>query len=81
MVGIIIIFRLSSFFLPQLPIMSLMLTSDSVYSLINFLSFSRWAFIAMATASLPYFRWKFPDAERPFKVNHNKMCSGADSGV
>ncbi|PIK43573.1 putative cystine/glutamate transporter [Apostichopus japonicus] len=52
----------------MLPIMSLMLTSDSVYSLINFLSFSRWAFIAMATASLPYFRWKFPDAERPFKV-------------
>ncbi|KAJ8041320.1 Cystine/glutamate transporter [Holothuria leucospilota] len=51
-----------------LPIGSLMLVSDSVYSLINFLSFSRWVFIAMATASLPYFRWKYPDAERPFKV-------------
>ncbi|KAJ8041307.1 Cystine/glutamate transporter [Holothuria leucospilota] len=51
-----------------LPIATLMLVSDSVYSLINFLSFSRWTFVAMTTASLPYFRWKYPDAKRPFKV-------------
>lgn len=51
-----------------LPISSLMLVSDSIYSLINFLSFTVWTFVAMTIASLPYFRWKYPDAKRPFKV-------------
>ncbi|XP_071811553.1 cystine/glutamate transporter-like [Apostichopus japonicus] len=52
----------------MLPICCLMLTTDSVDTLITYLSFTRWTFFAMATASIPYFRWKYPDAERPFKV-------------
>ncbi|XP_071477747.1 cystine/glutamate transporter-like [Diadema antillarum] len=52
----------------MLPICLLMLTSDNVYKLLNFLSFSRWAFIALAVATIPYHRWKHPDAPRPFKI-------------
>lgn len=51
-----------------LPICLLMLITDDVYALINYLSFSRWLFIAITVALVPYFRWKYPDLDRPFKV-------------
>ncbi|XP_071823680.1 Y+L amino acid transporter 2-like [Apostichopus japonicus] len=51
-----------------LPICFMMLISDDVFAMINYLSFSRWLFIATTVATVPYFRWKYPDIERPFKV-------------
>ncbi|XP_033115388.1 cystine/glutamate transporter-like isoform X2 [Anneissia japonica] len=53
----------------MLPISIILLVGDSVYSLINYLSFTRWLFAALTVASVPYFRWKYPDWERPFKVD------------
>ncbi|XP_063951950.1 cystine/glutamate transporter-like [Lytechinus pictus] len=52
----------------MLPICLLMLTSDNVYALLNFLSFSRWAFIALSVAIIPYHRWKYPDHHRSFTI-------------
>ncbi|KAJ8041674.1 Cystine/glutamate transporter [Holothuria leucospilota] len=52
-----------------LPVCLMMLTVDDIYSLINYLSFSRWLFIGMTCASVPYFRWKYPHIDRPFKVH------------
>ena len=46
-----------------------MLTSDNVYSLINYLSFAKWLFLGLSAAVLPYMRWKKPDIPRPFKVS------------
>ncbi|XP_071823642.1 cystine/glutamate transporter-like isoform X2 [Apostichopus japonicus] len=51
-----------------LPICFIMLISDDVFAMINYLSFSRWLFVATTVATVPYFRWKYPDIERPFKV-------------
>ncbi|XP_071959575.1 cystine/glutamate transporter-like [Antedon mediterranea] len=53
----------------MLPLTLLLLVSDNVYSLINYMSFTFWLFIGLTTASIPYFRMKYPDWERPFKVN------------
>lgn len=50
------------------PVCLFMLTTDDVFAMINYLSFSRWLFIAITVATVPYFRWKYPDLERPFKV-------------
>ncbi|XP_033096274.1 cystine/glutamate transporter-like [Anneissia japonica] len=50
-----------------LPICLVMLMSD-VKTLINYLSFSRWLFIALTTAIIPYYRYKYPHLHRPFKV-------------
>ncbi|PIK52634.1 putative cystine/glutamate transporter, partial [Apostichopus japonicus] len=52
----------------MLPVCVLMLMTDDVYSLINYLSFCRWLAIAMTVMTVPYFRWKYPDLKRPFKV-------------
>ncbi|XP_033626207.1 cystine/glutamate transporter-like [Asterias rubens] len=50
------------------PIVIAMLMSPDINTLINYLSFTRWLFISIAVASIPYFRWKYPDMPRPFKV-------------
>lgn len=46
-----------------------MLTTGEIYQLINFASFSRWFFIALATMGLLIHRYRFPLHPRPFKVN------------
>ncbi|XP_071958340.1 cystine/glutamate transporter-like [Antedon mediterranea] len=53
----------------MIPIALILLVGDSVYSLINYLSFTRWLFIALTVGTVPYYRIKYPDWERPFKVN------------
>ncbi|XP_022094471.1 cystine/glutamate transporter-like [Acanthaster planci] len=53
----------------MLPICLIMLTSNNVYSLINYLSFAKWLFLGLSAAVLPYMRWKRPDLPRPFKVS------------
>ncbi|XP_041474544.1 cystine/glutamate transporter-like [Lytechinus variegatus] len=50
------------------PLCLLMLISDDVGSLINYLSFTRWLFIGLTCAIIPYYRWKYPELHRPFKV-------------
>lgn len=45
-----------------------MLVSEDVGSLINYLSFTRWLFIGLTCAIIPYYRWKYPEMHRPFKV-------------
>ncbi|XP_037316159.2 cystine/glutamate transporter [Pungitius pungitius] len=50
------------------PLMVLVLTTGEIYQLINFVSFSRWFFIALATLGLIVHRHRFPDHLRPFKV-------------
>ncbi|CAN9508447.1 unnamed protein product [Ophioblennius macclurei] len=50
------------------PLTVLMLTSGEIYSLINFASFSRWFFIALATLGMLIHRYRFPAHPRPFKV-------------
>ena len=46
-----------------------MLSLDNVYTLINYMSVSRWIFLAVAVAVIPYYRWSYPDMYRPFKVS------------
>ncbi|XP_034382238.1 cystine/glutamate transporter [Cyclopterus lumpus] len=50
------------------PLMVLMLVTGDIYQLINFVSFSRWLFIALATLGMILHRYRFPDYVRPFKV-------------
>ncbi|XP_078576152.1 cystine/glutamate transporter-like [Branchiostoma floridae x Branchiostoma japonicum] len=50
------------------PLALLMLSTSDVYRLINFLSSTRWLFIGLTTAAVPYLRWKRPDMHRPLKV-------------
>nr|XP_054763929.1 cystine/glutamate transporter-like [Lytechinus pictus] len=50
------------------PICLLMLISDDVGTLINYLSFTRWLFIGITCTVIPYYRWKYPELKRPFKV-------------
>ena len=45
-----------------------MLGRGDIYQLINFASFSRWLFIAMATLGMLIHRYRFPEYPRPFKV-------------
>ncbi|XP_072024711.1 cystine/glutamate transporter-like [Amphiura filiformis] len=52
----------------MLPICIVLLMSDNVYSLINYLSFAKWLYLGLAVCVLPYMRWKRPDIERPFTV-------------
>ncbi|XP_072013475.1 cystine/glutamate transporter-like isoform X2 [Amphiura filiformis] len=51
-----------------LPLCLMMLSGDNVYTLINYMSVSRWIFLAISVAVIPYYRWKYPDLHRPFKV-------------
>ncbi|KAL7374513.1 hypothetical protein ABVT39_002077 [Epinephelus coioides] len=50
------------------PLVVLMLISGEIYQLINFASFARWFFIALATLGLLIHRYRFPHHPRPFKV-------------
>ena len=52
----------------QFPIVVGMLMAPDINTLINYLSFTRWLFISIAVAVIPYYRWKHPDLPRPFKV-------------
>uniref|UniRef100_A0A3B4XZL1 Si:ch73-352p4.8 n=1 Tax=Seriola lalandi dorsalis TaxID=1841481 RepID=A0A3B4XZL1_SERLL len=50
------------------PLVVLMLITGEIYQLINFASFSRWFFIALATLGMLIHRYRFPLHPRPFKV-------------
>ncbi|XP_037551910.1 cystine/glutamate transporter [Nematolebias whitei] len=50
------------------PLVVLMLITGEIYQLINFASFSRWFFIALATLGMLVHRFRFPHHPRPFKV-------------
>ncbi|XP_033115407.1 cystine/glutamate transporter-like [Anneissia japonica] len=52
----------------MVPFCLLCLTSNSIYSLINYLSFTKWLFLGLSAATIPYNRWKHPEWKRPFKV-------------
>lgn len=45
-----------------------MLITGEIYQLINFASFTRWFFIALATLGMLIHRYRFPLHPRPFKV-------------
>ncbi len=55
----------------QYPLVVLMLTVGEIYQLINFTSFSRWFFMALATLGLIIHRYRFPLLPRPFKVSES----------
>lgn len=45
-----------------------MLLKGEIYKLVNFASFPRWFFIALATLGMLIHRYRFPLHPRPFKV-------------
>uniref|UniRef100_A0A0K2TNM9 Y+L amino acid transporter 2like [Apis florea] n=1 Tax=Lepeophtheirus salmonis TaxID=72036 RepID=A0A0K2TNM9_LEPSM len=45
------------------------LTSSNISLLINYTGFATWVSIGLAVFCLPYLRYKYPDWERPIKVN------------
>jgi len=53
----------------QYPLVIIMLARGEIFQLINFASFSRWLFIAMATLGMIIHRYRFPEHPRPFKVH------------
>uniref|UniRef100_A0A8C3B1F8 Si:ch73-352p4.8 n=1 Tax=Cyclopterus lumpus TaxID=8103 RepID=A0A8C3B1F8_CYCLU len=63
------------------PLMVLMLVTGDIYQLINFVSFSRWLFIALATLGMILHRYRFPDYVRPFKVTVSFFCALTLSGI
>lgn len=50
------------------PLVIVMLIRGEIFQLINFASFSRWFFIALATMGMLIHRYRFPLLPRPFKV-------------
>ncbi|XP_069020973.1 cystine/glutamate transporter [Embiotoca jacksoni] len=50
------------------PLVVVMMINGEIYQLINFASFSRWFFIALATLGMLIHRYRFPLHPRPFKV-------------
>nr|XP_019947870.1 PREDICTED: cystine/glutamate transporter-like [Paralichthys olivaceus] len=52
----------------QYPLAMLMIFNGEIYQLINFVSFSRWFFIALTTLGMLIHRHRFPLLPRPFKV-------------
>lgn len=50
------------------PLVVIMIARGEIYELINFASFSRWFFIALATLGMLIHRDRFPENPRPFKV-------------
>ncbi|XP_073694212.1 cystine/glutamate transporter [Garra rufa] len=50
------------------PLVIVMMARGEIFQLINFASFSRWLFIALATLGMIIHRYRFPDLPRPFKV-------------
>ncbi len=47
----------------------LMLLSDDIWVLINYMSFVQWLSVGASISSLIYLRWKKPDIPRPIKVS------------
>ncbi|XP_072051848.1 cystine/glutamate transporter-like [Amphiura filiformis] len=47
-----------------------MMAFNDVYALLNYLSFSTWLFTGIAISIVPYWRWKYPNIERPYKVGY-----------
>ncbi|CAB4060772.1 Large neutral amino acids transporter small subunit 1,Asc-type amino acid transporter 1,Putative L-type amino acid transporter 1-like protein IMAA,Putative L-type amino acid transporter 1-like protein MLAS,Y+L amino acid transporter 2,Large neutral amino acids transporter small subunit 2,Y+L amino acid transporter 1 [Lepeophtheirus salmonis] len=45
------------------------LGSSNINALINYVGFATWVSIGLAVFCLPYLRYKYPDWERPIKVN------------
>lgn len=52
-----------------------MLMTGEIYQLINFVSFARWFFIALATLGMLIHRYRFPLHPRPFKVGNGFVVS------
>uniref|UniRef100_A0A8C1FVF0 Si:ch73-352p4.8 n=1 Tax=Cyprinus carpio carpio TaxID=630221 RepID=A0A8C1FVF0_CYPCA len=50
------------------PLVIIVMVRGEIFQLINFASFSRWLFIALATLGMIIHRYRFPDHPRPFKV-------------
>ncbi|KAM6985712.1 cystine/glutamate transporter [Aplochiton taeniatus] len=50
------------------PMVVIMVGRGEIFQLINFASFSRWFFIALATLGMLIHRYRFPLHPRPFKV-------------
>ncbi|XP_052410565.1 cystine/glutamate transporter-like [Carassius gibelio] len=50
------------------PLVIIIMVRGEIFQLINFASFSRWLFIALATLGMIIHRYRFPDHPRPFKV-------------
>ncbi|XP_065121719.1 cystine/glutamate transporter-like [Paramisgurnus dabryanus] len=50
------------------PLVIIMIARGEIYELINFASFSRWFFIALATLGMLIHRYRFPEHPRPLKV-------------
>ncbi|XP_068611299.1 cystine/glutamate transporter-like [Brachionichthys hirsutus] len=50
------------------PLTLLFLASGEIYQLINFSSFARWLFVALATMGMLIHRYRFPLHPRPFKA-------------
>uniref|UniRef100_A0A671WVF4 Si:ch73-352p4.8 n=1 Tax=Sparus aurata TaxID=8175 RepID=A0A671WVF4_SPAAU len=50
------------------PLVVVMILTGEIYQLINFASFARWFFIALATLGMLIHRYRFPLHPRPFKV-------------
>ena len=46
----------------------LMLLSNNIWVLINYMSFVQWLSVGMSVAGLVYLRYKKPDMHRPIKV-------------
>ncbi|XP_052232637.1 large neutral amino acids transporter small subunit 2-like isoform X2 [Dreissena polymorpha] len=47
----------------------LMLISNDMYALINYMSFVQWLSVGMSVVGLLYLRWKEPNRDRPIKFN------------
>lgn len=45
-----------------------MLASNDIFALINYMSFVQWLSVGGSIAALIYLRWKRPDLHRPIKV-------------
>uniref|UniRef100_A0A8C1YYG9 Si:ch73-352p4.8 n=1 Tax=Cyprinus carpio TaxID=7962 RepID=A0A8C1YYG9_CYPCA len=56
------------------PLVIIVMVRGEIFQLINFASFSRWLFIALATLGMIIHRYRFPDHPRPFKVHLNAVA-------
>ncbi|XP_029455668.1 cystine/glutamate transporter-like [Rhinatrema bivittatum] len=50
------------------PLVMLLVFSGDLYNLLNFFSFSRWLFVALAVTGLIVHRYRHPEVPRPFKL-------------